>query len=186
MSKQLILASASPRRKELLHKHGIECEVIPSKIQEIFETTLAIPKAVEKIASDKANSIATTYPTRVVLAADTVVVCQETVLGKPKDEDDAFRMLALLSANKHQVITGVCIVSERETITFSEITTITFKELSHKEILDYIDSKEPFDKAGAYAIQGKAHEFIDMIDGDYDNVVGLPITRVMKELKKLV
>jgi septum formation protein len=126
------------------------------------------------------------YPNHLILAADTIVVCDQQILGKPKDEKDAFRMLRLLSSNTHQVITGVSILNKNEAIAFSEATTIIFRALSDEEINDYIIiSKEPFDKAGAYAIQGRASVFVEKIVGDYDNVVGLPITRVIKELKKI-
>lgn len=185
MSKQLILASASPRRKELLLKHHIQCEVVASKIEEVFNNDLSIEEAVERVAYDKAYSIHVSYPHHVILAADTIVVCDNNILGKPKDDQDAFRMLSLLSLNTHQVITGVCILHDKEVISFSETTTIVFRELTDQDILDYIASNEPFDKAGAYAIQGKAFEFIDEMNGDYDNVMGLPVTRVIKELKKL-
>lgn len=185
MNKKLILASGSPRRKELLDQYGVEHTVVLPKTNEIWNESLPIEKAIEQIAKDKAWYVVKQHPECLVLAADTVVVCEGKILGKPKDEEDALAMLALLSSNTHYVITGVCILDDQHCITFHEKTTITFRELSQQEIQDYVASLEPFDKAGAYAIQGGANVFVESIKGDYDNVVGLPVTKVLEELKKL-
>lgn len=185
MNKQLVLASGSPRRKELLEQYNLKFKVVVPKIVEILDASLPLEKAIQQIAYDKARAVFSEYPDHIVLAADTIVVCNNQYLGKPKNKDDAFRMLSLLSDNTHTVISGVSILLDATSISFFESTMITFNALSRQEILKYIASEEPFDKAGSYAIQGKASTFVKEIIGDYDNVVGLPITRVLQELKKV-
>lgn len=193
---KIILASQSPRRKELLTQIGIEFECMPSSEEEVITT--AIPaEAAKQLAKMKAVSISSKVSGRCILAADTVVECNEEILGKPKDEQDAKRMLKMLSGNKHTVHTGVCIINQKNTeddtnkekieeILFVNHTDVYMNELTEKEIDDYIKTKEPMDKAGAYGIQGRAAAFISKIDGDYNNVVGLPLCDVYNVLKNIL
>lgn len=185
---KLILASASPRRRELLHNAGFSFEVLPSKIEEKQKANVT-PFAIAKdLARQKAFAVfnelheENAQDNSVVLGADTIVVLDKTIYGKPTSPQDAARILHELSGKTHRVITGVCLVSEKKSLNFAEVTHITFKDLSNKEIDAYVRSGEPLDKAGAYGIQGDAANFISGIVGDYANVVGLPINRVQAKL----
>ena len=181
----LILASASPRRAELLRHAGIGFRVEPACVPEQpapGEPPLAYA---QRLARDKARSVFALHPDSVVLGADTVVVADKHLLEKPLDADDAARMLQLLSGRSHQVITGVCLLAPGFEHTEAEITEVRFSRLSHTEIADYIATHEPMDKAGAYAIQGIASRWVERIDGCYFNVVGLPVPRVYRMLRKL-
>lgn len=199
---QIILASASPRRRELLEQIGLEFEVCPAKGEEII--TKRIPdEAVEELASQKAREVAgmvkaygaahkelVTPQDIMVIGADTVVAYGGEILGKPTDEEDAFRMLSMLSGNTHMVYTGISIIllaasGKSGELTFHERTDVVMRRLDEPEIRRYIATGEPMDKAGAYGIQGKCAIYIDKIDGDYNNVVGLPVAAVYRELKKL-
>jgi len=188
----LVLASASPRRQELLRNAGIPFEVQPAHIPEDPQPGEGAKDCAERLACEKASAIAKKRPNDAVLGADTVVVVDDQILGKPLDRADAARMLRLLSGRTHQVITGVCLVrpvpstrnsaaSER-VIVSSESTLVTVSELTDQEIAEYVASGEPMDKAGAYAIQGIASRWIPRIEGDYCNVVGLPVARVCRML----
>lgn len=210
----LVLASASPRRQDLLRSANISFIVQPAAID---ETPLPeeLPRAcAERLAREKALAVWRKRPQETVLGADTIVVVNETILGKPHDAADAARMLRLLSGRVHSVITGVCLVrsvaSGRGSVvskapgtesaaksllfreeaqncelrTASETTLVTMSELSSDEIRDYVSSGEPMDKAGAYAIQGIASRWIPRIEGDYSNVVGLPVARVYQMLRE--
>jgi septum formation protein len=182
----LVLASASPRRQELLRSAGISFIVQPADVD---ETPLAgeLPRAcAERLAREKALAVWRTRPKDRVLGADTIVVVDETILGKPADAADAARMLRLLAGRVHCVITGVCVVeavASGELRTASETTLVTMNGLSEEEIRDYIATGEPMDKAGAYAIQGRASRWIPRIEGDYSNVVGLPVALVHAMLR---
>lgn len=183
----LILASASPRRKELLALAGYEFSVIPSDFDEssILESDPYV--LVEALSTQKAKSIAKDHPNDTVLAADTVVILEQTILGKPKDDEDAFNMLHdLIKQQQHVVATGVCIIHQGKIQSFVDKTIVYFNPLTDEEIRAYVQTKEPMDKAGAYGIQGKGALFIDKINGDYYNVMGLPIAKVHQALKKLV
>ena len=180
----LVLASASPRRQELLRNAGIVFTVQPADIDETplpGESALAFA---ERLAREKALAIASVRPEDVVLGADTVVVVDDQILGKPMDTNDAARMLRLLSGRTHQVITGVCVISPsgRDVNVASETTQVVFNDLSEEDIRGYVATGEPMDKAGAYAIQGMASRWIPRIEGDYSNVVGLPIALVRQML----
>ena len=181
----LVLASASPRRQELLRNAGIAFEVQPADIVEDPLPGETAKVCAERLARDKALAIAHKRPGDIVLGADTVVVVDAQILGKPTDAADAARMLRLLSGRTHQVITGVCLVSDGRTLVASETTSVTMREMSEKEIADYVATGEPMDKAGAYAIQGIASRWIPRIEGDYSNVVGLPVARVWRMMREL-
>jgi len=182
----LVLASASPRRQELLRNAGIPFTVQPADIDETPRTGEAPREYAERLAREKALAVWRLRPQDVVLGADTIVVVDEAILGKPANAGDAARMLRLLSGRVHRVITGVCVVgavASEERIA-SETTLVTMNELSDEEIRDYIATGEPMDKAGAYAIQGMASRWIPRIEGDYSNVVGLPVALVHAMLRR--
>lgn len=194
----LVLASASPRRQELLRNAGIEFTVQPAHVDESPLPGEGARECAERLAREKALKIWQTHQLEVVLGADTVVVVDNENLGKPIDGDDAARMLRMLSGRTHQVITGVCMVRPivggpglvgddqppPETTTASETTLVTMSQISENEILDYVATGEPMDKAGAYAIQGWASRWIPRIEGDYSNVVGLPVALVYRMLQE--
>jgi septum formation protein len=195
--RMIVLASASPRRQELLRTAGISFTVQPADINETPRAGESPKDCAERLAREKALTVALSHPQDYVLGADTVVVIDDQILGKPRDEADAERMLRLLSGKTHAVITGVCVVepvasgqgpSSREITATSETTLVTFCEMSEDEIRDYVATGEPMDKAGAYAIQGIASRWIPRIEGDYSNVVGLPVAlvyRILRERDKL-
>lgn len=178
--KHIILASASPRRKEILELADLKFDVMPSDAQEI--TTKTAPnEVVMELASIKAKDIyKKSEKQSMVVGADTVVAYQGQILGKPADEADAKRMLTMLSGQTHEVYTGVCVIEDGKTKTFYEETKVTFYEISDEQIDRYIKTGEPMDKAGSYGIQGKAAVFIKGIEGDYYNVVGFPIARFLR------
>ena len=183
---KIILASNSPRRKELLKAHNIEFDVIPSDILEVLNANLSPVENVMELAKQKALDVYNKSKITPILAADTVVVYGNQILGKPTDEEDAYRMLRLLSGKTHQVITGVAFISEVGIQTSHEISNVTFKEISNDDIYEYIKTKEPMDKAGSYAIQGIGAKFIESYDGEFDNIVGLPMKLVLQILKKAI
>ncbi|MGB9071350.1 MAG: Maf family protein [Terriglobales bacterium] len=180
----LVLASASPRREELLRNAGIPFAVQPTQIAEDPLPGEGAKECAERLAREKALAVARQRPHDVVLGADTVVVIDNEILGKPADGADAARMLRMLSGREHQVITGVCLVASGRWSVASETTVVTMSEITEDEIAAYIASGEPMDKAGAYAIQGIASRWIPRIDGDYSNVVGLPVALVWRMLKE--
>ena len=199
---QIILASASPRRKELLEQIGLEFEICPAKGEEIITKTIP-EEVVMELSKQKAEEVAamvatfgeehkeiTTPSDILVIGADTVVAYDGKILGKPKDEEDAKRMLHMLAGNTHSVFTGVTLVlidksGRAGELVFYEKTDVTMYPMSDAEIETYVATQEPMDKAGAYAIQGKCAIYIEKIEGDYNNVVGLPIARIYQELKKI-
>ena len=181
----LVLASASPRRHELLRNAGIAFEAQPADIPEEPLPGETAKSCAERLAREKALAVARQRPHDVVLGADTVVVVDGQLLGTPSDAADATRMLRMLSGRKHQVITGVCLVVDGQCSVRSETTLVTVSQITDQEIAEYIASGEPMDKAGAYAIQGVASRWIPCIEGDYSNVVGLPVALVWPMLRKL-
>ena len=183
--KKLILASQSPRRRELLEKCGIPFLCDPAGIDESFDHTKPVEEEIRRLAMRKAEAGLIKHPDAVVVGSDTIVVLNGTVLGKPADEKDAEHMLKMLSGNTHQVVTGLCIMSEKKVYTDVSVADVTFAELDEEEIRSYIASKEPMDKAGAYAVQGLGGKFITGISGDYYTIVGLPLNMVYEELKNL-
>lgn len=184
-SREIILASKSSRRKELLEESGIKFQIHTEAVEEVLHLEQGVRLAVEQIALDKAKAVASKYPEAIVIGADTMVCLDDELLGKPIDEEDARAMLHRLSGNTHEVITGVALCLDDRCVIFHEVTKVTFYDLEETIIDAYIASKEPFDKAGAYGIQGKGRLFVKGIEGDFFNVVGLPIARVYREIKKL-
>jgi septum formation protein len=186
----IILASASPRRAELLRSAAIPFTVDVADIAEDLKAGEKPVEHAERLAREKAEVVANRNPGKIVLGADTIVLVDDQILGKPRDPADAKRMLRLLSGRAHQVITGVAIVfleSEyRKLETRSEKTEVFFDKLTPADIEAYIATREPMDKAGAYAIQGIASRWITKIEGDYANVVGLPVALVWEMLQKFV
>lgn len=181
----LVLASKSPRRREILREAGIWFVVRASDVPELRLSGESAHGYVRRLAEEKALAVPI-HTGEVVLAADTTVVVDEHVLEKPRDEADAMRMLKLLSGREHEVLTGICLHSEARTIVDAASTRVRFVELSEAEIVEYVASGEPMDKAGAYAIQGLASKFIDHIEGCYFNVVGLPVALVYRHLKTML
>jgi septum formation protein len=185
---KLILASASPRRAEILRDAGIPFTVLSSAVDETPLPGEPAADLVRRLAAAKAGLVAArAVGPAIVIAADTVVALDGTILGKPRTSQDARNMLEKLSGRTHSVITGVALVRlpDVERREFTEITQVHFTVLSNEEIVRYLSSGEPFDKAGAYAIQGIAGRFIPRIDGCYFNVVGLPLARLCRELAEL-
>lgn len=184
-----ILASASPRRRELLTQAGIEYTVIPSNVEEIITQTEPC-EVVMELALLKANDVFENHAENntIVIGADTIVVYKDEILGKPEDADDARDMLSMLADRTHQVYTGVALVSmengEKKVKTFYECTDVTFYPVSREDIDKYVESGDPLDKAGSYGIQGPFAIHIKEIHGDYNNVVGLPIGRLYQEIKE--
>ena len=185
----ILLASASPRRRDLLARAGITFTVQTSEIEESVQAFSTPKEAVKELAQRKAVAVYERYAKGkgvVVLAADTLVSLGRLLLGKPEDKAHARDMLEALSGRTHQVQTGVCILLPSGLrITFCDQTDVTFRELAPEEIVSYLATDEPMDKAGAYAIQGGAAKFVRKIQGDYNNVVGLPIDHVRTLLKQL-
>jgi septum formation protein len=191
----LVLASASPRRQELLRNAGVRFVVQPTNIPEVPQPGEAPRAFAERMAREKALTVFRRRPNDFVLGADTIVIVDGEILGKPRDSADAVRMLRVLSGRIHQVLTGVCLVSPRlrtedrrqeagfEDIR-SETTLVTMDPLGDDDIHSYVSTGEPTDKAGAYAIQGRASRWVSRIEGDYFNVVGLPVSLVYKMLRE--
>ncbi|WP_071395914.1 Maf family protein [Bacillus tuaregi] len=184
LKQSLILASASPRRKELLENLQLTFHTVASDVDEHYDPESSPEEIVMELAYRKAKAVADGHPDSFVIGSDTVVVRDETILGKPENREDAFSMLKSLSGRCHSVYTGVAIVSQSNEVKFFEKTEVEFWELSDDEINDYLDTGEPFDKAGAYGIQGFGRLLVKKISGDYFSVVGLPVARTIRELKK--
>lgn len=178
----LILASASPRRQELLTLLNLPFTTYPTDVDETLPENISPVEAVQQLAYKKAEAALQAHNASIIIGCDTIVVHNNRILGKPIDHEDAFQMLSQLSNETHAVYTGVCLLSNKQTLLFYEKTEVTFWELTQQEILAYIESGDPFDKAGSYGIQGKAALFVKSIRGDYYNVVGLPISRLSREL----
>lgn len=184
---EIILASQSPRRRELLERMGLTgFQVISPDVDEDLGEELPPAELVSRLSQRKAQAVAAKAgKDALVIAADTVVALEGTILGKPADKLSAFRMLSALSGTRHQVYTGVTVLRGEESYTEYETTDVTFRELSEGEIEDYICTGEPMDKAGAYGIQGYGALFIEGIQGDYYNVMGLPVCRLGRLLDRL-
>ena len=187
-STPLILASASPRRRELLTQAGFTFEVAPADVPEVRKPGEDPIRFVTRLAREKAEAVLSREdipPNALILGADTIVLLDEEVLGKPQDAADAAHMLRLLSGRTHQVITGVCLAKGRERQRAAEVTFVRFITLSDEEIEAYVATGEPMDKAGAYAIQGRAGRWVPRIHGCYFNVVGLPLALVSSMIEAM-
>lgn len=185
-SHQLVLASASPRRKELFLHLGVPFEVITSNVEETSVQGKDFKDYVQKVALLKSQDVASRNPGKTVIGADTIVVFNNELLHKPKTREEAIEHLEKLSSNKHEVMTAVAIITkDRQAYTFVEVTNVYFKKLSKTLIEKYVDTKDPFDKAGGYGIQTGGALFIDRIEGDYNTVVGLPIATLFEKLVEL-
>ncbi len=178
----VILASSSPRRKELLKIILEEFDILPSNAEEIIPQNLDVFKVAEHLAKIKAEDIAKSHKNHLVIGADTCVIVDNEILGKPKDRIEARRMISTLSGKTHFVVTGCCLMNGNKIKSFSEITEVEFFPLSESEIEKYLNTDEPYDKAGAYGIQGKGALLVKKIVGDYFNVVGLPVAKLNKHL----
>lgn len=181
----IILASNSPRRKELLKYIFDSFIVAPANVDETIPSDISVELSAEYVAKKKANAVAKKYPNDLVIGCDTVVIHHQRVLGKPSSHEDCFNTLKSLSGETHSVITGVCVIKQDKEVSFSEVTEVTFHNLTDDEILKYISTGEPFDKAGGYGIQGYGSLLVKKICGDYFNVVGLPISKLNQVLKTL-
>ncbi len=181
--KKIILASSSPRRKELLKTAGLEFEVHVKDVDESVPEGTPSAEAAKMTAAKKAAVIAEEYKNDIVIGADTIVVANGRILGKPKDEADAEEMLKMLSGIEHEVITGVCIICDGTAQNFAQISKVKFYDLTDEEIKAYVASGEPMDKAGSYGIQGLGCTLVEKIEGDYFNIVGLPVAEVCKRIK---
>ncbi len=182
---QIILASQSPRRRELLGLLRVPFTVKAADIDETMDPAKAAYDEVARLSYEKAAAVERESGD-IVIAADTIVVCDGAVLGKPKDEAQAKAMLTLLSGRDHQVMTGMTLRRGNRAITSTTVTDIHFRQLSQQEIDDYVATGEPMDKAGAYGIQGFAAPFVEHLVGDYYNVMGLPVCRLSQDLQKIM
>lgn len=179
---KLILASQSPRRKELLGRLDIPFDIIPAQGEEIMNHSLSPAQLVESLAQQKAQEIFQQHPDALVLGADTLVALGDQVLGKPKDKQEAFAMITALQGQTHRVYTGVCLMSQEKTLVFSQEAKVTMCHLSPEQVQYYIDQGESLDKAGGYGIQGVGASFVQGIQGDFFNIMGLPLSAVAQAL----
>lgn len=181
----IVLASKSPRRKELLSLLDLEFQIITADIDETMDSCHPVSEEVARLSRDKAAAIRPQVSNdTIIISADTVVELDGVVMGKPKDKNDAFNMLMRLSGNTHNVLSGVTVMQGDRAVSKTVITKVHFRTLTDKEINDYIDTLEPMDKAGAYGIQGRGSKFVEKINGDYFNVVGLPVCTLSLMLKE--
>ncbi len=187
--KRIILASKSPRRLEILNKHGIEPILMPTDTEELLPDGIGMEAAVEMLAEQKARACydamdPTEYPDSLIIGADTIVYKDE-IMGKPADTADAFRMISKYRNTSHYVVTGVCLIDTNtgEATVLSDVTTVYCTDYSDEQIYEYIEEDQPFDKAGAYAIQGAFGKYIDHIEGDYENVMGFPFHRIEEMIR---
>lgn len=183
--KNIILASASPRRKELLTVAGVDFTVIVKDVDESIPEGTPAEEAAVMTAKKKALAVAADHPEAIVIGADTIVVIDGRILGKPTDKADACAMLRMLSGREHKVITGVCLASGNEIYVFEKTSIVRFYELSDAEIEAYVDTLEPMDKAGSYGIQGKGCTLVESINGDYFNIVGLPVASTVRAINEM-
>lgn len=181
---KIILASQSPRRQELIKMITEDVVVNPCDCDETIKDGLVQKEIAEYLSKIKGEAVKKEFPNEIIVSADTIVCLGNSVLGKPKSEEDAYRMLRALSGNTHSVFTGVTIIKGERIKTFSQETRVTFYELTDEEIYEYISSGEVYDKAGSYGIQGKGGILVKEIEGDYFNVVGLPVARLKRELEE--
>ncbi|MBT6345701.1 MAG: septum formation inhibitor Maf [Nitrospina sp.] len=183
-TEKLILASQSPRRRELLKQISAQFEVVPSSVDEKLDYGLLPEQNARLLARAKAEDVAKNHPGCWVIGADTLVALHQEILGKPIDVADAHKMLRRLSGKEHRVITGICVVGPEKTLDIAVTSNVRFKSLSQEEIVRYVETGEPMDKAGAYAIQGKGNFMVREYSGSHSNIVGLPIDELKTLLSK--
>lgn len=183
--KKIILASSSPRRRELLANAELKFDVCIKNVDETVPEGMTPAEGTEYTAKQKALAISSFAEDAIVIGADTVVVLDGKVLGKPKDKEHACQMLSALSGKEHEVITGVCLAYDDKIETFHCVSKVKFWDLTDEEIKHYVTSGEPMDKAGAYGIQGKGSVLVERIEGDYFNIVGLPVSKVVREIRRI-
>ncbi|MGI6392960.1 MAG: Maf family protein [Candidatus Izemoplasmatales bacterium] len=183
--KDVILASNSPRRRELFDFLGVKYQIMTKDVSEAIDQGLLPEEQAMELAFRKAHAVFKENKDKIVLGFDTLVYTETEILGKPKDDKDARRMLRILSGTKHMVVTGTAILTKAVSHSFYSKTAVTFYPLTDEEIDKYIASKEPMDKAGAYAVQGYGARFVERIEGDYYTVMGMPVSRIYQEFKKL-
>lgn len=181
--KRIVLASQSPRRKEILGMIVDKFDIEVADVDETMNKANDLEVEIQLLAKRKAQKVFENNDDAIVIGSDTIVVIDDVVLGKPKDDEDARKMLRMLSDHEHRVITGVCIMDDSHCITFTNVSKVTFDKMSEDEIDGYVLTKEPSDKAGAYAVQGIGAKFIKRIDGDYFSIMGLPVHDVYKNLQ---
>lgn len=183
--REWILASSSPRRREILEQVGIAFRIVTSGVEEVIPAG-SPAEVVRALAKQKAEAVAAACAEKgtLILGADTVVACDGRILGKPKDARDAYRMIELLQGREHEVYTGVALIADGCCASFAERTLVKVARMEPEEIRSYTATPEPYDKAGGYAVQGRFARYIEKIDGDYYNVVGLPICRICREAEK--
>ncbi len=184
MTQPIVLASASPRRREICDLLGLTYTVCPAKSEAEADPSLPTDKAILQVARGKAEEVAAQYPDAIVLGADTAVVVDGRILGKPQDTEDAKAMLRMLSGRTHQVITGVWVCGGGYDDGFADVANVTFYEMTEQDIAAYVQTNEPHDKAGAYAVQGIGARYIRGIDGDFYTVMGLPCGRLFRFLER--
>lgn len=184
--RKVILASESPRRRELMSSLGLNYMTASARIEEYLDASLSVEEAVMQVAEAKATAVQQQYPNDIILGADTIVVVDDEIMGKPKNDEDAKRMLEKLSGREHRVLTGVAILRKEEKELFVEETKVYFYDFDESILAWYLGTKESKDKAGAYGIQGKGSVLVRRIEGDYYNVVGLPLAETYRRLRKYI
>lgn len=184
ITKNLVLVSQSPRRRELMSLLRVPFKTTHPIGDEVLNPDLSLEDQIIRVARDKARSVLSDFEDSVLVSADTIIECDGEILGKPHDEKDAIAMLSKLSGKPHRVITGVCLLSKDREESFAVTSEVTFYPISEKEILDYVATKEPFDRSGSYSIQGGASLFVEGVKGDHFAIMGLPIGRVYQSLMK--
>ena len=183
---EIILASASPRRQELMKWITSDFTVLPADVEEIIPEEMPVMEQPRYLSEIKASAVAKEHPQALVIGADTLVICDGIAMGKPHGHDEAFSMLKKLSDRKHQVVTGCTVIYKGKKTSFSETTDVFFYSLSDQEIEDYIATGDPFDKAGGYGIQSYGIVLVKKIEGDYANVVGFPVARLSREIERMI
>lgn len=184
LNQKFILASQSPRRKEILSCAGFDFKIIPSKYDEKISGQIYSKNLVENCAYNKALDVFKKYQKNLIIACDTVVVNNDIILGKPKDYNDAFNMLKSLSSKTHFVASSICLINNKKTLSDTQITYVTFRDLKDEEITNYINNKKPYDKAGSYGIQDDGFDFATHVEGELNNVIGFPLELFKKMIEK--
>ncbi len=182
----IILASASPRRRELMKLITDDFTAVSVDVDETVPENIDVHMVSMNLAELKAKAAAENYLDDIIIGCDTTVICDDEILGKPKDKDECRKFMQMLSGRTHKVATGCCILYKNQVRSFTVITQVTFRSLSNSEIESYISTTEPYDKAGGYGIQGKGSLLIEKINGDYFNVVGLPVSELNQQLKNFI